>query len=134
METTLGQMMQQAAAGEFDASGFGAWVKVPGLHPSETNALNYLTVDQLHKLAGRVEKALVVAQERILAASKLMPGDPVETLRHFRGIEKGTPGIVIARKDVADESRYPNDEVPVAIVGTGIRWVFPNVLRKHDVA
>lgn len=101
----------------------GGWVKIPGLDPSETNALNYLSIDQLNKLRIRVEDALMDARRKIAALREMREGVEVVTKRTFGNLPAGSRGIVLDRESVHGAEYVPDEKVPVVFPKFGQGWV-----------
>jgi hypothetical protein len=114
----------QAAA----ASSAGAYVKIPGLHPSESGALPYLNLTDLEKLRGRVDDAIARAKRRATEAALDVPGLRVTFTRGFYRFVTGTQGIIIARRNLRTEGNA--DSVAVAVDGFGLTWVPKSHLRS----
>jgi hypothetical protein len=107
----------QAAA----ASSAGAYVKIPGLHPSESGALPYLSLTDLEKLRGRVDDAIARAKRKAEEAASFLPGTRVSFKARWYRWGAGTRGIIVHEGNLRSQSTPSN--VPVAIDGFGLTWV-----------
>lgn len=108
----------------------GAWVKIPGLDPREPHALNFLSIEELDKLAERVAEAKAKAVRKARTLAAVNPGDMVELMHATSGVPAGSVGIIVQRS-AATGSGYRNlDTIPVAFAKHGFAWVQRSYLVK----
>jgi hypothetical protein len=125
---------KDAIAGAFEGLGqssradAGAYVKIPGLHPSESGALPYLSLEELEKLQLRVEQAIARAKRKAEEAASFLPGTRVSFKARWYRWNAGTQGIVVHEGNLRSQSTAGN--VPVAIDGFGLTWVPKSHLRR----
>jgi hypothetical protein len=108
----------------------GAYVKIPGLHPSESGALPYLSLGELEKLQMRVEQAIARAKRKAeteAARAQFIPGTCVTFVSPFYRFTRGAKGVVVHDGNLV--SRGSEHSVPVAIAGFGLTWVPVSYLK-----
>jgi hypothetical protein len=108
-------------------------VKIPGLDPREPHALNYLTIEELDKLAERVEVAKEKAKEKARQRAAVKPGDRVLLVSALPGVglRAGTMGIVLQKSAMLNSHYHQGqDDFAVAFDGFGALYVKGSMLRK----
>jgi hypothetical protein len=137
--------MKKASEAKF----IGAYVKIPGLLPSEPNALPFLTIEQLEELAKRTSDALATARQRKAAAEMIKAGDVVKVVAHApvsltsdgQGDVRVPTGTLLAvlAKGPRDNSMFDENYLKVLVVSGGVRdgivrYVYANNVRRASTA